>query len=59
MATTRWPSLNKEIKLSDTARTADEAASNAKLIALAVWSWLASHPAVLAVLFFLIGFMIG
>jgi hypothetical protein len=45
--------------LSDTARTADEAASNAKLIAAAVWSWLASHPAVLAVLFFLIGFMIG
>jgi hypothetical protein len=45
--------------LSDTTRTADEAVSNAKVIAVAVWSWLASHPAVLAVVFFLLGFLIG
>ncbi|ASR77857.1 hypothetical protein FDI38_gp110 [Streptomyces phage Peebs] len=45
--------------MSDATRTADEAASNAKLIGMAVWSWLSSHPAVLAILFFVLGFMIG
>ncbi|QJD50912.1 membrane protein [Streptomyces phage Bmoc] len=45
--------------MSDTARTADEAVSNVKLIGMAVWTWLSAHPAVLAVLFFLLGFLIG
>lgn len=45
--------------MSDTARTADEAVSNAKLIAIAVWGWLTGHPVALAVLFFVLGFLIG
>lgn len=45
--------------MSDATRTADEAASNAKLIAVAVWTWLSTHPAALAVASFLVGFGIG
>ncbi len=45
--------------MSDTARTADEAVSNVKLIGMAVWTWLSTHPAVLAVASFLTGFTIG
>ena len=45
--------------MSDATRTADEAASNDKLIAVAVWTWLSTHPAVLAVASFLTGFTIG
>ncbi|QGH76460.1 hypothetical protein SEA_DAUBENSKI_188 [Streptomyces phage Daubenski] len=45
--------------MSDATKTADEAVSNVKLIGLAVWSWLSDHPVVLAVLFFVLGFLIG
>ena len=45
--------------MSDATRTANEAASNAKLIAVAVWTWLSTHPAVLAAVSFLVGFGIG
>lgn len=45
--------------MSDNANTADQAVSNVKLAASAAWAWLTKHPAVLAVLFFLIGFLIG
>jgi hypothetical protein len=39
--------------------TADQAVSNVKLAASAAWAWLVRHPAVIAVLFFLIGFLLG
>lgn len=45
--------------MSDTTKTADEAVSNIKLIAAATWSWLSAHPVVLAILFFVVGFLIG
>jgi hypothetical protein len=38
---------------------ADAAVSNMKLIASAVWGWLSEHPALLAGLFFVVGFLIG
>lgn len=45
--------------MSDNAKTADEMVSTAKTVASATWAWLTGHPAVIAVLFFLIGFLIG
>lgn len=45
--------------MSDNTNTADQAVSNVKNVASAAWAWLTVHPVVLAVLFFLIGFLIG
>ncbi|QNO12586.1 membrane protein [Streptomyces phage MulchMansion] len=45
--------------MTDTTKTADEMVSNATLVKNAVWAWLAKHPAVIATLFFILGFMIG
>jgi hypothetical protein len=45
--------------MSDTTKTADEAVSNIKLIAVATWNWLSAHPVALAVVFFGLGFLIG
>lgn len=43
--------------MSDT--QADQAVSNLKVIGSAIWGWLSEHPAILAGLFFVVGFLIG